>query len=232
MLSITSALLRQPCLSCDVVLDLFARHDLLCPDCALALDVLDSVHEPTPTLAACRYQNIAKKLVLELKQGRSPKAAVLMAEAMAPLVVNKLLAADCAYWPGALWVVPIPSSRQSWLTRGFNPAQDLAAALFRRLRRNSKLKSAACSPRFRPDVLVKTKDTLPQHELTYHQRIANPYGAFTIAPTIDARGEVILLVDDVCTTGSTLKEAARVLSQAGAADVLRIVFAQSRHDPQ
>lgn len=66
--------------------------------------------------------------------------------------------------------------------------------------------------------LKRVRNTPPQIELIAEDRAANVTGAFA-ADHDSVRGRRILLIDDVCTTGSTLSEAARALSEAGAVSV-------------
>ena len=64
------------------------------------------------------------------------------------------------------------------------------------------------------DLLVRTRSTPQQKELSGKQRRNNLKGAFRAAP--ECRGRSIVLIDDVITTGSTLSECARTLKKAGA----------------
>ena len=56
-------------------------------------------------------------------------------------------------------------------------------------------------------------------------RRANVSGAFSLRPGTDVAGKRILLIDDICTTGATMAEAARVLRTAGAECVRGAVLA-------
>lgn len=62
------------------------------------------------------------------------------------------------------------------------------------------------------------------------RRRANVLGAYEAVHPERIAGKRFLLVDDICTTGSTLGEAARVLRQAGAADVLGLTLAVTREE--
>ena len=77
-----------------------------------------------------------------------------------------------------------------------------------------------------PAVLVRMHDTAPQKSLSATDRAANLAGAFMAQP--GAAGRRILLVDDVMTTGATLREAARALKDAGAASVVGLALARVR----
>jgi predicted amidophosphoribosyltransferase len=75
------------------------------------------------------------------------------------------------------------------------------------------------------DVLVRTRETPTQTALTPETRLANVAGAFSV--TKGNSGPILVLVDDVFTTGATLAEAARALEQAGATRVLGVTFARA-----
>lgn len=112
-----------------------------------------------------------------------------------------------------LVAVPLHKTREYW--RGFNQAELLAKLIARH---------------YRLDVgtgLVRTTHSTPQAELADRpERLANVRGLYTcLAPEL-FKDRNIFLVDDVCTTGATLNECARVLKNAGALSVSALVVAR------
>ena len=105
-------------------------------------------------------------------------------------------------------VVPVPLHRKRLRQRGFNQAQVLAACLFP----NQK-------HRINPHILMRTIDTPLQTNLSGKERRRNLKKAFSVTNSAAVKGKKIMLVDDVFTTGSTVNECARMLRNAGAADV-------------
>lgn len=77
-------------------------------------------------------------------------------------------------------------------------------------------------------LLRRTRKTESQSHLTPAQRRKNVRGAFAV--TGDVRGQAILLVDDVYTTGATAAECTRVLLQAGAAQVYVVTLARTQKE--
>lgn len=114
-------------------------------------------------------------------------------------------AADFSFFPNDLTVVPVPLHWRRWARRGFNQAEVLASWIAKRMGWNES------------DALKKTVVTPAQSLLTRRQRQGNLRRAFTWKSTIIPSR--ILLVDDVFTTGATLKQCARVLKRAGCEEV-------------
>ena len=81
---------------------------------------------------------------------------------------------------------------------------------------------------FDPSILLRTRRTRQQVGLGVNERQDNVRGAFAVADEMRIRiaGKSVLLVDDVYTTGATVKAATKVLKKAGAASVDVLVFAR------
>ena len=134
-----------------------------------------------------------------------------MSRMMADLVKN-----DPGFWPLDI-VTPVPISRQSLCDRGFDQTEILAAGVAQRLKlENGKY------------LLVRIKDTPHQRELSREEREKNIHNAFRVVEPERVYNKNILLLDDVYTTGSTVRECARVLKEAGAARVAVITWASGR----
>ena len=113
----------------------------------------------------------------------------------------------------------VPVSRKRLRRRGFDQARYLAGSL---------CVEWHVEPQ---ETLRKILDNPPQSGLEdADARRANVLGAYEAVHPERIAGKRFLLVDDICTTGSTLGEAARVLRQAGAADVLGLTLAVTREE--
>ena len=108
-----------------------------------------------------------------------------------------------------LMPVPVHPSRKR--ARGYNQAEELAKRL------SGLMGIPLCT-----DVLVRTRKTLPQKELTPQERLKNLEQAFGVREeALDTGIRSVLLVDDIYTTGSTMEACARVLKRAG---IQRVYF--------
>lgn len=109
-------------------------------------------------------------------------------------------------------VVPVPLAfRRRW-QRGFNQSLILARAFSRRL-------AIPCRS------LLKRRPRPPQSRLPLSERRSNVRGTFSLRQA--PRGERVLLIDDVVTSGATLSEAARCLRRGGAAEVTALALART-----
>jgi len=113
-------------------------------------------------------------------------------------------------------IVPIPLHIRRLRERGFNQALLLARTLSKRTR-------IPCRER----TLRKIKDTPFQTVLKGRERRRNLKGAFHVDNKMDIKGNSILLVDDVYTTGTTVNECARTLLKEGADKVAIVTLARA-----
>src|SRR5207247_484756 len=120
--------------------------------------------------------------------------------------------APAAPAPGAV-LVPIPLGARRLRERGYNQSEHLARAL-----------GARWSLPVRADLLARRRETTTQTALTPVARLANVAGAFEAR---NMAASALVLVDDVFTTGATLAEAARALSQAGAVRITAVTFGRA-----
>ncbi|MCL4531429.1 MAG: hypothetical protein M1282_18750 [Chloroflexi bacterium] len=121
-------------------------------------------------------------------------------------------------WPVEL-IVPMPLGRKRLQERGYNQVGFIA-----------RPHSLALRIAFAPDALARVRETRSQVGLTKVERRANVNKAFQ-AKEMRLNGRVVLLMDDVATTGSTLSSCAEALSAAGVQDVfaLTVSRALARH---
>ena len=169
--------------------------------------------------SAYSYRETAVKELIKLCKYHFSREA---GEILAGLLVDFLRAEDqqdilklLNYWAkqNKLLVIAVPLSRRRYRWRGFNQSELLA-----------KVVSAKLAWKFEKKSLIRTRHTKPQAELSAQIRRNNLLQAFVW------RGEsladqVVLLIDDVATTGATLNESARALKIAGAKKVYGLTVA-------
>lgn len=112
-------------------------------------------------------------------------------------------------------LIPMPSSRTNFIKRGFTPAKLLA----------NRANRFAGVPFRVLDSLRFTREVEDQSRLKTEQRQANMAGSMVARGRLV--GEKVFLFDDVVTTGATIREAARAITEAGAVVVGFLTFSET-----
>ena len=105
-------------------------------------------------------------------------------------------------------VIPVPIFEKRKRQRKYNH-MDLVGEEFARI--------IGCS--YNPYLIKRIKDTKPQYNLKRPQRMENLKGAFEVDVTKLQHGK-LLLIDDICTTGSTFEEMISELKKSGIDDIV------------
>ena len=157
--------------------------------------------------SAFQYEGAIRQAIIQFKYHNVKALAEPLARLMVPRLELSPLNADM--------LIPVPSHPQRLRERGYNQAALLAGKL-------GRLTFIPVDDR----ALVRTKNT-PQQAKTdsLAQRIENMADAFA-CKSRDLSGKRILLIDDVCTSGTTLNSCAIPLKAAGAASVHGITLAK------
>lgn len=133
--------------------------------------------------------------------------------------------------PGIIFV-PIPLHKKRMRERGYNQAAVLTAGLFKKLNNESLESKNNWEGKFKvTDLLDRVMETKAQFGLPQKARIANMQGAFALKKNNAEdfkKAQTIFLIDDIVTTGSTFREAARVLKKAGVKSVYGVAFAHGQ----
>lgn len=123
---------------------------------------------------------------------------------------------DAAVWENADMLVPVPLHPKRERERGFNQSRIIAQGL-------SKKTGIPVSGR----LLVKTRNVPPQTSLEAGKRAENVRGAYQVCKPGRIAGKTVVLVDDVCTTGSTLLACGTALLEAEPKEVRAVTLARA-----
>lgn len=116
--------------------------------------------------------------------------------------------------PHADGIVPVPLTKKSLNSRGFNQSLLLAHVVAKRT-----------GIALYKDSLIKIRETPPQIGLSAGERLTNLKNAFAVRGNL--KGLSLLLVDDVITTGATVRECSRMLMKAGVKEVTVLSMARA-----
>ncbi len=150
-----------------------------------------------------QYDELLKALILNYKFSVNFSLVPLFAECLYQV---------CANLPPCDLIIPMPRHEQRLVSEGFNHVLELCKPLSKQL--NIPLQHKA---------LIRTRYTPPQSSLTAKERKNNPKKSFQ-ASMVENKN--ILLIDDLITTGSTLRHATLALHEQGAQNVYIAVIAR------
>jgi len=159
--------------------------------------------------SALIHNDVARAIILRLKFGDRPELAKFCARLM--------LGAGAELLQEQSVLVPVPLHRVRQFQRRFNQSTELAQAMARQ------------GGFFADPLLVRRKrSTRPQIGLSAHQREQNVAGAFEVANNVLERikGRPVVIIDDVMTTGSTVKAVTRALRKKGVERIDVISFSR------
>lgn len=206
VLSLIGALLFPPkCVFCGRVLEKNEREGRVCRACRRSIEYNESLLPPGGALgevcAPLVYSANVRKAILRFKFGDRAD----FAQPLAAFAANEVKRRFAGRYDVVTWA---PVSRERLRERGYDQAMLLAEAAAVRLG------TVAVS------TLEKTRHTEPNSSLGMSERAENVRGAYRATEPELVRGKRVLLIDDVVTTGATMRECARTLRAAGAAEVL------------
>ena len=191
------------CVCCGYPFDFKAEGEPLCGACL----------REAPPFAAARaalaYDDASRAMILKFKHADQIHAAATFFPWLERAGQDLLAQADI--------LVPVPLHRRRLLKRRYNQAAILAQGLAKRAGR-------LCVN----DAMIRRRATPSQGHMNFHERHKNVQHAFAFNPKRAAQvaGKNVLLVDDVYTTGATVKECAEVLLKGGAAKVNVLTLAR------
>lgn len=195
------------CARCGMPFDFETAETTICTGCLL--------HPPSfgRARAALKYNDASRKMILAFKHGDQIHAAASFAPWMRRAGMEVVKGADM--------IAPVPLHRWRLLRRRYNQAMILARYL-----------SNICDVPACPRLLVRIRATQTQGHLSPKQRLENIRGAFAVnsAYAQSIANKVILVIDDVYTTGATVNECARILLREGAREVRVLTLARAVRD--
>jgi ComF family protein len=260
LLSVQTLLLRSYCRRCSTVLGANAVYAVLCPNCADSLPgktlarcaccAMPSKLSPCldcrkqqrlgqplhQTAVVCDYDESTKEWIHFFKSTGHGPSALLMAQEIAMAVFKTLNQQLPKQGVSAetTWLVPVPSSRERLLQRGFNPAAILAKALAIELNRKQRASASPASQvRVCLDLVIKNRHTTRQGILSRQERLQNLDHAFALNRMLsnqaleNFKDSHLIVIDDVITTGATMEQMCILLARLQPAQITRVAFART-----
>lgn len=195
------SLIRPLCRICGIEVSGAATDNPLCGEC---------LRNPPPYSIArsvVRYEWEAQQLVHKLKYNTDLSILPGLSELIRRYDMAEFADVDC--------IVVVPLHLRRLRRRGFNQAAVLAGLFFADRRHLIKV-----------HWLMRIRNTVPQTNLGRTARRKNLQGAFDVRAASNFQGATVCLVDDVLTTGTTVRECSQVILQKGAAKVKVLTLAR------
>ncbi len=198
---------RYPCAFCGKTKKSQRQIHCLCQSCYQKIyacrfqhpaNIWQSTQKTLPILAWGDYNSVLRQAIFQLKYRQSPRMAqslgIWLAQAWVDLKLKGL---------PPLIVVPIPLHQDRLQERGFNQAELIAQHFCR----YANLPLA-------PNGLIRSQSTVAMHQLNDQQRAETMKNVFAVGSGIKP-GQAVLLLDDIYTSGATIRAAKQTLNQAG-----------------
>jgi len=158
--------------------------------------------------AVCEYKGTIKQCIHLFKYSSKDYLSLILGGLLIDYIKNTTEFSEINT------IVPVPLHWSRRFQRGYNQSELLAKEIAKTLDKNLVAGN-----------LYRRKLTKPQFGLSKDEREVNVRGVFAVRNTSLIKNKNILIVDDVCTTASTLEECAKTLKRAGAEKVFCLVVA-------
>lgn len=177
----------------------------MCSKCYDDMDFLPAqinrIIEGKKVYCAGVYSKNLQKLIRGLKYHNQKDLAYYLAKFMAEYFSKITDKTDFE-------IIPVPIYPKREKKRKYNH-MNLVGEELARLTNNSLNKN----------LIKRVKDTKPQYKLKRHERLQNLNGAFEVDKS-NYTGKTLLLIDDICTTGSTFEEMIKEFAKHGITDII------------
>ena len=200
------------CLGCNT------RNETLCDLCVTKIQKAER-ETANNIFAAFDYRNpIIKKAIWDLKYHHRFHLGIILGRLLYENFLEEIYGIRAFASGQPILVIPVPISHQRRKTRGYNQAEKLAKSFCNCGEKNIF--------QFRNNIIRKDINTTPQAKITNRKRrLKNIENAFTLLDKEIVKDRIIIIIDDVTTTGGTINEIMKILKKAGAEKILGFAIA-------
>lgn len=153
------------------------------------------------------YNGVIKKIILNFKYKKVFLAGSILSDFLIELIKENNIVADSIFF--------VPASKKSIKKRGFNQCEVMSKGIG----------EALSIPVYKS--LIKVKETKEQKTLSKYDREKNIKDAFSIKRPEEVKDKKIILIDDVITTGATIKECEKTLRKFGAKEIVVLTISKN-----
>jgi competence protein ComFC len=189
--------------------------------------LLQAPRETEEAIAIFSYEDSrVREIIWEIKYRKNRTLAKKMAEILYDVLKQEL--SERVVMENFInpLLIPLPMSTERRAERGFNQTEMLCEELV--AIDTPAIGSAGRENLFEyaPNILIKDRHTESQTKTTSkRERVRNIEHSMRVLNEAEAKGRNIILLDDVSTTGATMREAKRALREAGSKKILSVAIA-------
>lgn len=196
----------KKCMFCDEVIP-YEHEDFTCVRCSTELNII--FDNNTHKIFVLEYDELVRNAILNMKYKNKKHYAIGFAKLMYEVFsVSNNSKFDL--------VINVPMYWKKKLRRGYDQAEEIAIEF-------AKLTNIP----FEANNLIRNKETIAQSNVSFEERSSNVIGVFEVLNPDNIAGKNIILIDDVYTSGSTIKECSMMLKEAGAGSICLLLLAKA-----
>lgn len=155
------------------------------------------------------YKGIIKKQLCKFKFNNEKYIGNFFSKILAQRILDLNLFFDI--------IIPVPISKKRYKERGYNQSKIISKETAKTVKR-----------KYYSNILIKSKNNYKQSKLNINERKENVLGVYKVRNNQKIKNKIVLLIDDIYTTGATVNECAKVLKLAGAKNVIVATIAYTK----
>lgn len=202
------------CLGCQ------KKGQIICQNCQRKIPLVQRETEKD-IIALYDYRDpIIKKLIWHLKYYHHPMIGQKLGEILYDELIEELAEIMIFTKGQKILVIPVPISKHKTKVRGYNQALKIAEGFISQANKQELFFEIGSG------IVTKIIETIPQaHIKNRSKRLSNIVGVYLVTNKTMIKGRTIIIIDDVTTTGGTIKEIMKILKKAGARKVIGLTLA-------
>lgn len=206
-------LFPEKCVKC------FKKDKIICDDCVYTLlNSRENIHENIFSVFSYKDPYV-KKILINLKYFNRKSFGEKLGEILYERFLEEISEINI-FDERKIILIPIPMTKKRLRIRGYNQSFLIAKSLYETSLQKENIFE------LENNILIKIKETERQAKIKNRKiRLENLRGSFSCINTEKIKGRAVIIVDDISTTGATIKEAMRVLKKSGAKRVFGFVVA-------
>jgi competence protein ComFC len=203
---------KENCLGCSL------PKTIICHNCLRQIKTSQET-DPGNIFSIFDYKDpLIHKIIWQLKYGHYRRLGKVLGKILYNSLLEKIYEITEFSKGKKIIIIPVPITRKRINLRGYNQSEEIATGFYEENKDIFEINS---------NILARKKGFLPQAKIKNRkERFANIKGAFYLKEkNAHIGGRTIIVIDDVTTTGATLKEIMRILKNYGAKKVFGFTIA-------